>query len=87
MGYGMPVYHIPVFRNNRFDVVGCEVVGRKAHGCAVKYKTIRCPNAERIAYKEHSTFLHNVLLNDEACLTVVEIIRKLWEHRNEMHGL
>jgi len=83
-GYGMPVYRRPVFANNSFDAVGCEVRGRKAYGRAMAYGSVSCPNAERIAYKEHVTFAQRVLLYADACELVVEIIRKLWENRAEL---
>ncbi len=83
-GYGMPVYHTPVFANNRFDAVGCEVRGRKAYGRAMAYHTVRCPGAERLAYSEQLTFAQRVLLYSDACELMVEIIRKLWENRAEL---
>jgi len=48
------------------------------------YGSVSCPNAERIAYKEHVTFAQRVLLYADACELVVEIIRKLWENRAEL---
>ena len=64
--------------------MGCEVRGRKAYGRAMAYGSVSCPNAERIAYKEHVTFAQRVLLYADACELVVEIIRKLWESRAEL---
>ncbi len=83
-GYGMPVYRTPVFANNRFDAVGCEVHRRKAYGRAMAYGTVRCPGAERFAYAEQLTFAQRVLLYPEACDLMVKILRKLWENREEL---
>ena len=86
-GYGMPVYHIPVFKNYRFDEMGSEVVGRRSYGRTVSYKNPHCPNSDRIAYKEHLTIANNILLNDNACTLIVEVIRKLWNNKNELKGV
>jgi dTDP-4-amino-4,6-dideoxygalactose transaminase len=83
-GYGMPVYRTPAFATNRFDVVGSEIHGRPAYGRVMNYRAVRCPNAERIAYREQLTFAQRVLLHADACELVVEIIRKLWENRGEL---
>lgn len=84
VGYGCPVYHLPVFRKNVFDVTGFPVVDREAFGAPYDYRDVCCPDSEWISYHEHLTLPNHSLLDPANADVLGKAAEKLWQNREEL---
>ena len=82
-GYPHPLYKNPLFQMEgtgpRFCPVSCPYYGEK-----VDYKSVVCPNAERLC-EEACWIGHPALLGDEQDMKdIAEAVLKVWEGRSEL---
>ena len=84
-GHLEPLYRHEVFRRGNFGRKGFPVAPPYHEGPAVDYRTVRCPEAERIAAEEGVAIQHKYFLLPEPDIDrLAEAMAKLWRHRDEL---
>ncbi len=84
-GYGVPVYHLPAFKNQHFGRTGCPISCEKYKGKA-DYTKVECPVAERVSYQEHLTLPNHVLLEEKNVQALTEALKKIQKYQTEIRG-
>jgi len=82
-GYGEPVHHIKVFRENSFGLKGC-LVNCRHYGRKMDYSKVRLPVAEHASYDEQLTISHQYFLYGDNVAKFAAGIRKVWENIDEL---
>ncbi len=84
IGYGAPVYHLPLFKNQHFGRTGCPISCEKYKGKKIDYSKVKCPVAERVSYQEHLTLPNHVLLEERNVQRLLEALKKVQKYQKEI---
>ena len=85
VGYGMPVYKLPAFRDMSFGVKGCPLTCGHYKG-KMDYSKVRCPVADEVSDRRHVTIGNDVILHASNARLIVDAAWKVYENRAEISG-
>ena len=80
---GVPVYHLPAFKNQHFGRTGCPISCKKYKG-KIDYTKVKCPVAEKVSYQEHLTLPNHILLEESNIQALLEALKKVQKYQKEM---
>ncbi|MBW7996481.1 MAG: DegT/DnrJ/EryC1/StrS family aminotransferase [Candidatus Glassbacteria bacterium] len=83
VGYGAPVYQLPVFREMSFGRSGCPLTCGHYKG-KMNYAEVTCPVAEKVSRNRHVTVQNDILLTERNIDLIARAVIKVSENRAEL---